>query len=396
MLTYDTFSVQRRAREPLVRWMVEALELAGCRILHHSEANRAPFRITFETQMGERLGIVAYAFLANSELTKNRPKDEHRFQVKYGSKDGRLHELWQDPFELYTTLFFGIDLEGDFFIGADPVLHSPTRFFISIEFKERNVQEILEKGWTSWERSKQSRRIDEPIEVLLGGRKEHFLRFIRFERAAIGLDPGHRQLLAEKVAEQPTLLKPRLLAEASRKLEAAVPHAVASEFQLSHEEILDLIQSAPRLKMAVRGWVAEAHLERQLLTIPGVEDCVRLEEEGGADIRLRYLGSRPLQIECKNILRQTLADGTMRLDFQRTRSSKEDPCSRFYAPTDFDLVAACLHSCTETWAFRYSLTGRLKPHKKCPGKLSNLVRLDDGWIDDAAAALKAAAEANGS
>jgi hypothetical protein len=373
--------------------MVEALELSGCRILHSSEPDRAPFRITFETQMGERLGIVAYAYLANSLLTKNRPKDEHRFQVKYGSKDGRLHELWQDPFELYTTIFFGINLEGDFFVGADPVLHSPTRFFISIEFKERNAQEILEKGWTSWERSKQSHLIDEPIEILVGGRKEHFLRFIRFERAAKGLDTGHRQLLAEKVAEQPALLKPRLIAEATRTLEAAVPHAIASEFQLSHKEILDLIQSAPRLKMAVRGWVAEAHLERQLVTVPGVEDCVRLEEEGGADIRLRYLGSRPLQIECKNVLRQPLADGTIRLDFQRTRSSKLDPCSRFYAPRDFDLVAACLHSCTETWDFRYSLTDQLEPHKKCPGKLSNLVRLDARWIDDAATALNAAAKA---
>jgi hypothetical protein len=392
-LTYDTFSVQRKAREPLVRWMVEALELSGCRILHHSEPNRAPFCLVFETQMGERLGVVAYAFFANSELTRNRPRDEHRFQVKYGSKDGLPHELWQDPFELYTTLFFGINLDGDFFVGADPVLHSPTRFFISIEFKERNAREILEKGWASWERAKQSRRIDEPVEVLVGGRKEHFLRFIRFERAAKGLDPGHRQLLAEKLSEQPALLKPELLSEATQKLEAAVPHAVADEFQLSHEEILDLIQSAPRLKMAVRGWVAEAHLERLLLTVPGVEDCVRLEEDGGADIRLRYRGSRPLEIECKNVLRQPMADGTVRLDFQRTRSSKQDPCSRFYAPTDFDLVAACLHSSTETWEFRYSLTRQLEPHKKCPGKLSNLVRLDARWIDEAATALRAAAEA---
>ena len=117
-----------------------------------------------------------------------------------------------------------------------------------------------------------------------------------------------------------------------------------------------------------------------------------LEEEGGADIRLRYKGSRPLEIECKNVLRQRLEDGTIRLDFQRTRTSKEDPCSRFYAPTDFDLVAACLHSCTESWEFRYSLTRELEPHKKCPGKLSNLVRIDDRWIADAARVLRAAAE----
>jgi hypothetical protein len=58
--------------------------------------------------MGERMGVVAYAFLANSRLTKNRPADEHRFQIKYGPDDKR--EPWQDPFRLYTTLLAGLDL----------------------------------------------------------------------------------------------------------------------------------------------------------------------------------------------------------------------------------------------------------------------------------------------
>lgn len=374
--------------------MLEALELSGCRIIRFSEPNRAPFRLTFETPLGERMGIVAYAFLASSKLTKNRPPDEHRFQIKYGSKDGLLHELFQDPFELYTTLFFGINLDQDFFVAADPVLHSPTRFFISLEFKEREVQAILDQGWASWERVKRDRRQNEyPREVLVGGTKKHFLRLIRFERTGKGLDPGHRQLLAEKLAEQPALYSEDWLTKATRVSEASVPHAMVEEFELSRDEILDLIQSAPRLKMAVRGWVAEAHLQQQLSDVPGVEECVRVEEEGGADIRLRYRGSRPIEVECKNVLRKPLADGTIRLDFQRTRASKEDPCSRFYTSTDFDLVAACLHSCTETWEFRYALTRSLDPHRNCPGKLSNLVRIDNRWSQEAAKVLTAAAEA---
>ncbi len=392
MFTYETFSVQRKAREPLLRWMLEALEASGCRILRSSEPNEAPFRITFETQMGERLGIVAYAYLANSKPTRNRPLDEHRFQVKYGSEDGLLHDLWQDPYELYTTLLVGINPDAGFFVAADPVLHSPTRFFISIEFKEQQVREVLDTGWASWERTKQGRS-DEPVEVLVGGNSESFLRLVRFERAAKGLDPGHRQLLAEKLGEQPAFLSQRFLAQTTRRIATVIPHALADEFGLAGGEIFDMIQSAPRLKMAVRGWVAEVHLERQLKAVPGVEDCSRIEEEGGADIRLRYRGSRPLEIECKNVLRQRLADGTIRLDFQRTRASKEDPCSRFYSSTDFDLVAACLHSCTETWEFRYALTPQLDPHKKCPGKLSNLVRLDTRWIDEVARALRTAADA---
>ena len=337
------------------------------------------------------MGIVAYAFLANSRLTKNRPADEHRFQVKYGSKDGRLHDLWQDPFQLYTTLFVGINLEQGYFVAADPVVHSPTRFFISVELKESNVEAIRREGWTSWEREKRRRTgLDEPVVVLVGGRAEHFLRLIRFERAVKGIDPGHRQLVAEKLAvgELPSVsgvdvgLVPAIAPEQI--------HRLAQELELSHVEILDLIASAPRLKMAVRGWVAEKHLHDALLKVEGVEDCVRLEQEGSADIQLRYRGSRPLLIECKNVLRRQLVDGTIRVDFQRTRSAKSDPCSRFYAPTDFDLVAACLHSCTERWEFRYAMTRQLDPHHTCEGKLSPRVSLDQRWSSDVQMVLSSA------
>src|SRR5688572_9114518 len=97
-----SYSVSRSDREPLLHLMLAALERNRCRILCTSPPDRAPFRITFETELGERAGIVAYAFLANTKLTRNRPKDEHRLQREYGSKGGRLHEIWQDPYALYT------------------------------------------------------------------------------------------------------------------------------------------------------------------------------------------------------------------------------------------------------------------------------------------------------
>jgi hypothetical protein len=51
-----TYRVQRADREPLVRFMLEALEIQGCRIIFASEPNQAPFVITFETPSGERMG----------------------------------------------------------------------------------------------------------------------------------------------------------------------------------------------------------------------------------------------------------------------------------------------------------------------------------------------------
>jgi len=107
-----TYRVSAADRGPLLEFMLSALRSADCRVIYSSPPNEAPFRITFETALGERMGIVVYAFLANSIQTSNRRRDEHRFQVKYGSKEhGAVHELWQDPFGLYTTLLVGVNTD---------------------------------------------------------------------------------------------------------------------------------------------------------------------------------------------------------------------------------------------------------------------------------------------
>jgi hypothetical protein len=388
------WKIDAQQRGPLLQFMLDGLRDAGCRLLSVAQPDRAPFRFAFETPTGERMGVVAYAFLANSKVTLNRPRDEHRFQVKYGSKDGHLHELWQDPFGLYTTLFLGIDPDRGFFVAADPVLHSPTRFFISVEFKRRHVDAILDSGWYAWERDvRRSTESDNPVEVLVGGRRDSFLRLVQFERDALGEDPGHRHWLAERSATDTMIARtaaapPKLVAQVAAP---ALRHTLASEFQLSEDEVMTLIARTPRLKMAVRGWVAEEHLLRSLRAVEGVSDCERILAEGGADIRLRYKASDPLTIECKNVLRERTADGLARVDFQRTRASVGDPCSRYYSVTDFDVVAACLHAVSERWEFRFSPTASLAPHHRCPGRLSNLVRVDGRFGEDPGPVLTAAA-----
>jgi hypothetical protein len=153
---YREYGVQAADRRPLLQFMLDALRGNGCTIIHEPAANLAPFKITFETPSGERMGIIAYAFTANSTRTRNRPEDEHRFQMKYGSEreNGRrrLHDLWHDPYGLYTTLLVGIDVERDVFVGADPMLHNPTKLFISVEFKRAHVTAIQTDGWYTWER----------------------------------------------------------------------------------------------------------------------------------------------------------------------------------------------------------------------------------------------------
>lgn len=379
-MDYRIYPVRRRDKQPLLNFILQALEGEGCRILCASPPTHAPFRISFETPLGERLGIIAYAFFANSKLTRSRPEDEHRFQVKYGQDDKKLHEFWQDPYLLYTTLFCGIDPELGIFVGADPVLHSPTRFFVSVEFKRNHARAILEQGWHSWEREHRAGD-DKPVEVLVGGTARSFLRYIRFEREALREDQGHRQLLAERVSApgSPLILPTTSISPSGSAPTGSRLHALAQEFEMDESQVLDLIASARRLKMAVRGWVAEEHLVRNLRQVEGVEDCERNDEEGSPDVQLRYRGSRVLHIECKNVLRKTASGNVPRVDFQRTRASKKDPCSRYYGPGDFDVIAACLHAVTERWEFRYVLPSQLEPHSRCRGKLTNNVRVDENW-----------------
>lgn len=379
--------VLAKDRGPLLEFMKDSLVASKCRILYASPPNEAPFRIAFETTDGERMGIVAYAFLANQEFTKNRPDDEHRFQVKYGSKKhGETYELWQDPYGLYTTLFLGINPDQGFFVAADPVVHSPTKFFISVEFKQHEVDAILKKGWHAWERERVGSQ--DPVEVLVGGTRDSFLKFVRFEREALGEDQGHRQLLAE----DSSLILPRGV-RSGRRIVVPTPrlHALAQEFEMDEHEVLKVIAETPYLKMSVRGTVAEVHLVRHLSKVKGVTECQRIVQGSSGDVRLRYRGSRPLTIECKNVLRKLAAGRKVRLDFQRTRASKQDPCSRYYGRTEFDVVAACMHPVTQLWDFQYVIPSSLDPHETCNGKLSNNVRIDERWSGSIADVLAEAA-----
>jgi hypothetical protein len=361
--------------------MIEGLQLSGCRIISAPRPDHAPFVFTFETRAGERMGVVAYAFRATRTPTRNRPKDERSFQIKYGSKDdyaaNNSHVLWQDRLGLFTTLLIGIDLEERFFVAADPILHSPTKFFIRLEFKDKHAERIKHAGWHSWERERRAGRNPEPTESLVGGTIERIFDLVRFERAALGLDPGNRQLLAEK----PHLFRKHADESRPEPLKVRELHPLVGEFGLGEREILGVIAGARRLKMGVRGWVAEEHLRDQLAGLRGVQ-CERLDIEGGPDVRVRFEGGQPLTVECKNVLRKTDARGRPRMDFQRTRASKSDPCSRYYAPDDFDVVAACLHAVTEKWEFRYIVPGQLLAHAKCVGKLGSNVVIGSNWSDD--------------
>jgi hypothetical protein len=173
-------------------------------------------------------------------------------------------------------------------------------------------------------------------------------------------------------------------------------HLLEREFDLNAGEILELIASAPRLKMAVRGWVAEEHLRMALETLPDVAEVRALEADGQPDFAVRLTAAdSAVRVECKNVLRHVRRDGRIRLDFMRTRASPSDPCSRYYSPRDFDVVAACLHARTERWEFAARTTLGMSPHRTCAGRLDQRVEIDEQWSSDLSAVLREASAARG-
>jgi hypothetical protein len=364
-----------------------ALEKSGATILSGPDATVAPFDYAIRTPQGEEVDLVCYVFTANKYKQGGRPSDEHRFQVKYGSDFSRYHKLYIDPSRRTVTLMFGVHHEMGLFVAVDPVMHNPTWFSMSVEMKQANLDDALDVGWAAWERERSAarRKIDAPLlnlqtEAVCAFRPEFFLRYVAFERVASGLDTGERLLLADRIGRAASLCAPVVVAK---------QHPLEEALGLSAAEILDVLGGSFRLLVAVRGSVAEHHLETILRSAAGVTEVQRIDEDGQPDFKLRYR-ARSFRIECKNVLRRMHKDGVPRVDFQKTRASQNSKCSRYYDPKQFELLAACLHPVSERWEYRFCSTRALPPHEECPGKLSSKVAVEGHtWSDTVTQALDA-------
>lgn len=375
-------------------WVVEGLRAAGAEIVKEPDPSRAPFVLLLDLPWtGERLGIVGYLFTSTSRETRNRPDDEARFQIKYGSKpDENLHWLFADPNGLWLTVLWGIDLESGQAISVDPEAHNPTKFFVSVEYKRRQIEAIERDGWLAWTRDRRawSRKdgVIQPIpeaqaattETLVGATQEHLLRLLLFERAARGLTPDYRLKLAGA-------WKGREIGKGGRDT-ALGEHELSKMLGLKEEDIFATITGEPRLLTAVRGHAAERHLRRYLDNLPIVCKAELIKRDGQPDFRVRLKDeagvSRTILIECKNTAPDTTR-GLPKVDLQRTRAPIGNPCGRFYARDEFDVVAACLHPITSQWEFRFQATRRLREHSRCPGRINPNVLVDASWATDLAA-----------
>ena len=191
-------------RSNIVDRIEHALREGGAQILSRANPTTAPFEFTVKTPTGIQRELVCYAFRANGHRRAGR--DRHSFQITYGGRSDRCHQLYFDPLGKKTTLLVGVHLEMELFVAVDPRMHSPTWFPRSVEFKTSDLEVARARRWHGWERQRSDARLkvkrpEESLltETVIAFQPNQFLRYVEFERLASGLDCGERCLLSDRI-----------------------------------------------------------------------------------------------------------------------------------------------------------------------------------------------------
>ncbi len=373
----EVYRVQGRA--DLHAFLIDAVKASGGRALYASDPHRAPVYLGVQLDSDERIGMLVYPFRITRNTIRNRPADEVRGQPRYGSEESwkRGHPLGRDHAGVDVSMILGIDLVDRVILGLDANLWDPLPMGISFYAKDAEIGQAKTSGWHVWEKvNRAGTKRSEPrsptsLETIVAFTPDRLIDYVRLERRAtsLRLDPPLRYSAA--VA----------LADLSAVDDLPRRHVLEEQFALTSEQILDIISGRNRLSVAVRGGVAEYHLEQLLDQAPGVAAVGRLDLDAMHDFNVTMTDGRHLRVECKNASPKTSANGSFKVEVQKTRASKGDPASRFYPADGFDVVAACLFSPTGRWAFRYGLTARMARHKDFPDRLAPIQIITDDWTD---------------
>jgi hypothetical protein len=379
---------QTSGRSDLHRFLIDAVTASGGRVLFASQPTRAPVFLGVQGAHDERIGVLAYPFRATHRLIRNRPADEHRLQIRYGAEPtwGEEHVVGRDIAGVDTSVVLGVHVDAGLLIGLDPFTYDPLPMGISVELKSRDIEAGQAAGWHVIERDniggsrRPNPRAPDGLETVVIFRPERFLDYVRLERQAadLGLDPALRYTLAAAAAAPP--------ADGSDAAIGAV-HYLEREFAMSAQAIMDVIAHRNRLSVAVRGGVAEYHLERQLRADPNVASVERLDADARPDFDVTMTTGHRLLVECKNCSPRPYANGDLKVEVQKTRATQGDPAGRLYRRDQFDIVATCVFPATHEWAFRFRKAKDLTVDLRFNDRLAPLQRVDGSWYSDLAAAL---------
>jgi hypothetical protein len=369
-------------RADVHQFLVNSIEASGGRVIYASDPGRAPVYLGVQLDSDERIGMLIYPFRITKVATKGRPTDEVRGQLRYGAEETwrRDHPVGRDIAGVDVTMIVGVDLTDGVLLGLDANLWDPLPMGISFYAKEADIDEAARSSWHVWEKvnkggkKRSEARSPTNLETVVAFTPDRLIDFARLERraTALRLDPALRYTAAVDMAA------PQQADDAPRR------HALEEQFALTSEQILDIIRGRNRLSVAVRGGVAEHHLEQQLSGAPGIASVVRLDVDAMHDFDVVLDDGTSLRVECKNASPRTSASGQFKVEVQKTRASKGDPASRFYTTDGFDVVAACLYSPTGKWQFRFGRTTQMAVHKEFSDRLAPIQPITDEWVADIA------------
>jgi hypothetical protein len=373
----EVYRVQ--GRTDLHDFLVHSIEASGGRMLYASDSSRAPVYLGVQLYSDERIGMLVYPFRITRNTIRNRPDDEVRGQLRYGSEESweREHPVGRDVAGVDVTMIIGIDLADEVLLGLDANLWDPLPMGISFYAKDAEIERAKSTGWNVWEKvnrggtRRSEARSPTNLETVVAFTPDRLIDYARLERraTALRLDPPLRFAAATAMADR------ALPDEPQRR------HVLEEQFAMTSEQILDIIGGRNRLSVAVRGGVAEYHLEQQLTRAPGIASVQRLDVDAMHDFDVTLDDGRFLRVECKNASPKTSASGAFKVEVQKTRASKGDPASRFYPVDGFDVVAACVFSSTGRWEFRFGRTSRMARHKDFPDRLAPIQTITDDWTD---------------
>ena len=377
----EVYRVQ--GRSDLHAFLLYAVRASGGRVLYASDPHRAPVYLGVQLDSDERIGMLVYPFRVTRNSIKNRPDDEVRGQLRYGAEESwkREHPVGRDVAGVDVTMILGVDLADGVILGLDANLWDPLPMGISFYAKDAEIQQAKASGWHVWEKiNRPGTKRSEPrsptsLETVVAFTPDRLIDYARLERRAssLRLDPPLRYSAAVALADKTAV------DELPRR------HVLEEQFALTSEQILDIIGGRNRLSVAVRGGVAEYHLEHLLETSPDISVVERLDVDAMHDFNVILSDGRLMRVECKNASPKTSASGSFKVEVQKTRASKGDPASRFYPVDGFDVVAACLFSPTGRWEFRYGLTSCMARHKDFPDRLAPIQTITDDWAESLSA-----------
>jgi hypothetical protein len=359
-------------REPVVAFLERSVEASGGRVVYSSFRHHrvAPIYIGAEDDAGRRYGMLIYAFTTTRRETRHRPADERRTQIRLGDpvrERDEINLIARDVAGVDVTLVLAVDAEEEFIVGLDPLVYEDLPMGISVYYQDHHVDAASEFEWAVWERRKAggTRRPSwAGLETLVGFRAPRLLDYVRFEASAsaLGLNPALRYSLANQFA----------LPDPNK------PHRLEQIFDIDAATILDIVENNFRLGIALRGGVAEHHLEVLLNSNPAVVSAHAIDEDGPPDFEVELSTGNILRIECKTASPNQYKNGDFKVEVQKTRDSG---AGRKYTFDQFDVVAACLFPATGIWEFRFQCVDDLIEWNEDADRIQPIQRINESWAE---------------